>query len=520
MLTIGRGMNVGMPIGGGRGISFPGNFGYDNPVLSTALTTPADGHSSILFNADGVEVLGAELQTNPGMTGTEGTSGGGGDFTNAVFATTWRGYAAAGRVVIASKEAVTDDQIISVTGGVLTFYELNNPVSFTADLFYQAEVLVSKIVGACSVGVRKSDGTNIQATNFSLLPGINKFWFKALYTATGTLYLAIPDGGSITIRTASIKQKTSPLNCLRASINTGSGVASLVRRRSAEATWEDVLISAAVPTMNKNYAPTGCCTDPDWDLDVTTGWGNGSNPPLFESATGGRTSNCLLLTENSTGTSQSVNTIDITVKPGETYNFSGYVKAGTEATYRVRVYDKTNAAILLLTTAAEASDDWETKWDFNVTIPAGCFTVYVTLFQICVNGSGTTIFFDDVSFTKTSTDDLVVVVDKAADGASSSVSLFHDGVKVGASQMIEDAAILAGKNHYLAGDYGSSILKKRRFTLGPELSSGTTAVNKAYKITATQANYFFTGCAIGNIFTAPVEKTFDANNKAKEVLLP
>jgi hypothetical protein len=125
----------------------------------------------------------------------------------------------------------------------------------------------------------------------------------------------------------------------------------------------------------------------------------------------------------------------------------------------------------------------------------------------CLQNTGKYLYFKNVTFTKTSTDDLTLVVDKAAAGTSSVVSLFHDGVQVGTSQTITNTAgkdvILAGKNHYLSGDFGSSLLKKRRFALGSELASGIATPGKIYKITATQTNAFFTGCSVNNIFIAP-----------------
>jgi hypothetical protein len=239
----------------------------------------------------------------------------------------------------------------------------------------------------------------------------------------------------------------------------------------------------------------------------------------------GITGNCLRVTANGVLSNPSAIKI-IAVKPGEIWQYTGAIKEGSEATGRGYIQDISNGYATIWTSGSlEAGSDWATSFDSGaITIPAGCVSLQIILGQICLAGATTYIDFDNVTFTKTSTDDLTLVVDKAADGASSVVSMYHDGVQVGTSQTITNTAgkdvILASKNHFLSGDFGSSLLKKRRFALGSELSSGTTSANKAYKITATQANYFFTGCAIGNIFMTNTAKTFDANNKAQEVILP
>jgi hypothetical protein len=52
-------------------------------------------------------------------------------------------------------------------------------------------------------------------------------------------------------------------------------------------------------------------------------------------------------------------------------------------------------------------------------------------------------------------------------------------------------------------------------TLGPELNTGNTVAYAVYKITATQANHFYVGCAIGETFAAAGGVTIDANNKVR-----
>lgn len=51
--------------------------------------------------------------------------------------------------------------------------------------------------------------------------------------------------------------------------------------------------------------------------------------------------------------------------------------------------------------------------------------------------------------------------------------------------------------------------------LGAEQSSGEIVINGLYKITATQTNFFYTGCAVGDIFACGTIKICDANNKVQ-----
>lgn len=52
-------------------------------------------------------------------------------------------------------------------------------------------------------------------------------------------------------------------------------------------------------------------------------------------------------------------------------------------------------------------------------------------------------------------------------------------------------------------------------TFGAELNSGDIIVGNWYQITATQANFFYTGCAIGDTFRCATAKTLSADNKVK-----
>jgi len=61
----------------------------------------------------------------------------------------------------------------------------------------------------------------------------------------------------------------------------------------------------------------------------------------------------------------------------------------------------------------------------------------------------------------------------------------------------------------------SSNAARHTETLGAELATGNLVVGSIYQITATQADYFFTGCAINDYFQATATTALDANNKVK-----
>jgi hypothetical protein len=56
-------------------------------------------------------------------------------------------------------------------------------------------------------------------------------------------------------------------------------------------------------------------------------------------------------------------------------------------------------------------------------------------------------------------------------------------------------------------------------TLGSELSSGTLTIGTWYRIIASEANHFYTGSAIADVFRATAETALDANNKVKAITL-
>lgn len=53
--------------------------------------------------------------------------------------------------------------------------------------------------------------------------------------------------------------------------------------------------------------------------------------------------------------------------------------------------------------------------------------------------------------------------------------------------------------------------------VGAEVATGTLTIGKLYQITATETNHFYTGCAVGDVWTATAGTACNANNKVKPV---
>jgi SPP1 family predicted phage head-tail adaptor len=67
-------------------------------------------------------------------------------------------------------------------------------------------------------------------------------------------------------------------------------------------------------------------------------------------------------------------------------------------------------------------------------------------------------------------------------------------------------------------DYGEQITTWIPLcVVGDELSTGTLTIGTLYQITATETNHFYTGCAVGDVWTAAAETALNASNKVKPV---
>lgn len=130
----------------------------------------------------------------------------------------------------------------------------------------------------------------------------------------------------------------------------------------------------------------------------TTGWTLG-NAATLASVASGQSGNCLEITCDGTNDPYAHQTISSLVA-GETYTLSWYVKAGTEATWTVDVYDLDNTTYIYESTPAEATGSW-VQFSHSITLPAGCTSIRIDLSQIATAGAATTLLFDTVSLTTT-----------------------------------------------------------------------------------------------------------------------
>ena len=109
----------------------------------------------------------------------------------------------------------------------------------------------------------------------------------------------------------------------------------------------------------------------------------------------GKVGNCLMITATAGGSAGCYQ--DVAVVAEKIYLFSAYVKAGTEATYSVIVYDLINLGGIFLPGAQEEiAGDWSTHIEHLFEAPAGCTSVRIIIKQTA-SGVGTTIYFDEIA---------------------------------------------------------------------------------------------------------------------------
>ena len=135
-----------------------------------------------------------------------------------------------------------------------------------------------------------------------------------------------------------------------------------------------------------------------FDAD-TTGW-TLANGATLASVAGGKSGNCLQITCD--GSDNPYAFQDITVVAGNSYKFQAYVKAGTEASYKVWIYDVTNSAYIWQSALLEeTAGDWSTEIETEFIAPSGCTTVQILLLQIATAAAGTTFLYDSITFFET-----------------------------------------------------------------------------------------------------------------------
>lgn len=126
----------------------------------------------------------------------------------------------------------------------------------------------------------------------------------------------------------------------------------------------------------------------------TDGWGVLITGTLT-SESGGQSGNCLQIESTDSGTNGAAQILRVI--PGDTVQLTVYAKAGTEATYRVRVLEYAGGTYLYDSgSLEETAGDWSTQVDSGVlTIPSNCTRIRVEIFMTAT-GASDTFFFDTV----------------------------------------------------------------------------------------------------------------------------
>lgn len=115
------------------------------------------------------------------------------------------------------------------------------------------------------------------------------------------------------------------------------------------------------------------------------------------------------------------------------------------------------------------------------------------------------IFDGNLNITFNKTGDVGIVTNNVAD----------DGNTVDYFDYTDQTAITKDVNNLVQVLWNKPI---KNSTLGAEENSGNTVLYGIYQITACQTNYFYSGNAIGDIFSAITPKALDANNKVKRYI--
>jgi hypothetical protein len=155
------------------------------------------------------DTYGSELQPNSDLSGTggafDGTGSGSGDIADdySIFIQ--------GDTVTASKEAVTDNQIISVSVGVNTIIRATaNRPSLSSGTLYKAVINLTALSGTVDWLVGSTTESNVQFEVTISGAGVYTVYFEADVDFQGSSYLLMMDAGeSCTISEMSIKEVTT-----------------------------------------------------------------------------------------------------------------------------------------------------------------------------------------------------------------------------------------------------------------------------------------------------------------------
>jgi hypothetical protein len=154
-------------------------------------------------------------------------------------------------------------------------------------------------------------------------------------------------------------------------------------------------ISGAAPVLDGANAAlvNNLVTNGGFD-SVTTGWTAISSAALSSDAGTGKTGNCLKITENGEANPGAYQTVTTVI--GKLYQFTGYVKSGTEATCHVRIGSSGAASSEYYIIGPEAAADW-TSTVTSIIFEATTTSTTVSLLQIAGAASGTNILFDSIT---------------------------------------------------------------------------------------------------------------------------
>jgi hypothetical protein len=137
---------------------------------------------------------------------------------------------------------------------------------------------------------------------------------------------------------------------------------------------------------------TDLLTNSGFDSD-TSSW-TAANGAVLASVASGQSGNCLRITGGGAVADPYAHQT-ATVVEGDNYIFKVYAKAGTEATYAIKIYDVSNSAdIYVSPDLEEIAVDWSTTVTKSFIAPSGCTSVRIELYQIAISSATDTFFFD------------------------------------------------------------------------------------------------------------------------------
>jgi len=131
--------------------------------------------------------------------------------------------------------------------------------------------------------------------------------------------------------------------------------------------------------------------DPPWD------WTPFASADLDTEA-GGKVGNCLEINENGEANPKAYQII-ANLTAGKIYKLNGYVKAGTEANYRIQIIDGDGGHGTLWGSGIlnEGAGDWSTNFNHTLEIPSGTTWFYLYVETRSPAASGTTFYYDEIT---------------------------------------------------------------------------------------------------------------------------